>query len=149
MAMNDVPNLPCLCASLRRAARALTQVYEEELRPLHLRASQFTILQVLSLAGELTQGQIGRMLSMDSTTLTRTLEIMSRHRWITRHRGDDRREWRINLSGAGKEQFARALPHWERAQARVRHKLGGRHWDELLKLTNHVTNAVTQKGALS
>jgi DNA-binding MarR family transcriptional regulator len=64
--------------------RALTQLYEEALRPLGLRASQLTILQVLSLAGEMTQGGMGQFLAMDSPTLTRTLAIMSRHGWITR-----------------------------------------------------------------
>src|SRR5260370_24378475 len=71
------PVLPCLCASLRRTTRTLTHLYEEALRPLGLRSSQFTILQVLSRAGEMTQGELGRMLAMDSTTLTRTLEIMT------------------------------------------------------------------------
>src|SRR5271169_6965677 len=111
-----IPALPCLCASLRRASRALTQLYEEALRPLGLRASQFTILQVLSLAGEMTQGEMGQFLAMDSTTLTRTLIIMSREGWITRRRGEDRREWRIRLSKEGEAQFKTALPHWQRAQ---------------------------------
>jgi DNA-binding MarR family transcriptional regulator len=143
--MNATPTtaLPCLCASLRRAARGLTQRYEEMLRPLGLRASQFTILQVLSLAGEMTQGDLGRMLAMDSTTLTRTLDIMRRHRWIARRHGKDRREWRIQLSNSGKIQLGRALPHWEKMQALVREQLGGSHSDQLMKLTNDVTNAVT------
>jgi len=66
-----------MCASFRRAARALTHLYDEALRPVGLRATQFTIMQVLSLAGEVSQGQLAQMLAMDSTTLTRTLQIMS------------------------------------------------------------------------
>jgi DNA-binding MarR family transcriptional regulator len=144
-----LPPLPCLCANLRRAARALTQVYAEALRPLGLRSSQFTILQALTVAGELTQGDLGRILAMDSTTLTRTLAIMSRHRWIARHRGDDRREWRLSLSQTGKACFDRALPAWERAQARVRQQLGSSRWDQLMKLANEITNAVTEQGELT
>ena len=138
-----VPDLPCLCANLRRAARALTQIYEEALRPAGLRGSQFTILQTLSLAGELTQGELAHLLAMDSTTLTRTLAIMERQRWISRRRGADRREWRIQLSRAGKARFERALPQWEKAQALVREKLGERRWDEAMKFSNDVTRAVT------
>ncbi len=140
----STPALPCLCASLRRSARALTQLYEEALRPLGLRASQFTILQVLSLAGERTQGELGRMLAMDSTTLTRTLGIMNRHRWIARRHGTDRREWRIRLSTTGKAQLERALPHWEKVQALVRQQFGGSEWDQLIKRSNDVTNLVTK-----
>ncbi|MFY9937369.1 MAG: MarR family transcriptional regulator, partial [Silvibacterium sp.] len=77
-----IPALPCMCASLRRASRLLSQLYEDALRPLGMRATQFTILQSLALAGEVTQGQLGQMLGMDSTTLTRTLTIMIRQGWI-------------------------------------------------------------------
>jgi DNA-binding MarR family transcriptional regulator len=139
-----VPSLPCMCAGLRRASRALTQFYEEELRPVGLRATQFTVLQVLLLAGELTQGELGRILAMDSTTLTRTLKIMSRQGWIAKRRGVDRREWRLRLSKAGETQLQRALPRWEKVQIRLRLQLGGSQWDALTKLTNHVTNAVTK-----
>ena len=140
-----LPDLPCLCSSLRRASRALTQLYEEALRPLGLRASQFTILQALSLAGEVSQGQLGLMLAMDSTTLTRTLAVMSRRRWITRRPGEDRRVTLIRLSGLGKEQLRRALPYWEHVQASVRKQLGGDHWDELMRVTNHVTRMVAEQ----
>src|SRR5204862_852180 len=94
MSRCTVPSLPCLCGSLRRASRSLTQLYEEGLRPLGLRASQLTILQVLARAGELSQSQLGEMLAMDITTLTRTLSIMRRHGWVIERRGEDRR-WRF------------------------------------------------------
>jgi DNA-binding MarR family transcriptional regulator len=143
------PTLPCLCASLRRASRALTQFYEEAFRSLGIRASQFTILQALSLTGEVTQGRLGEILAIDSTTLTRTLEIMSRHRWIIRRRGEDRREWRIQLSATGKTQFDQALPVWQKVQTHITHLLGQSQTDQLMKLTNAVTNAVTEQGDLS
>jgi DNA-binding MarR family transcriptional regulator len=153
--MNELSKitLPCMCATLRRTSRALTQLYEEELRPAGLRATQLTILQVLSLAGELTQGELGKVLAMDSTTLTRTLAIMDRSGWIAKRRGTDRREWRLRLSKAGEDQFKLAVPLWEKAQSRLRQQLGeGRknesQWNELMKLNNRVTQAVTE-GALS
>src|SRR5271166_1994689 len=111
-----VPALPCMCASIRRASRLMSQLYEDAMRPLGLRATQFTVLQALSLAGEVTQGQLGQMLGMDSTTLTRTLTIMGREGWIARRRGEDRREWRMRLSKEGEVQFKAARPHWQKAQ---------------------------------
>jgi DNA-binding MarR family transcriptional regulator len=138
-----------MCAGLRRASRALTQFYEEELRSAGLRATQFTVLQVLSFVGELTQGELGRMLAMDSTTLTRTLKIMNRHGWIGRRRGSDRREWRLRLSKAGVVQLRRALPRWEKVQTQLRLQFGEGQWDALTKLINNVTNAVAEKGAIS
>lgn len=144
MNTSSLPVLPCMCGTLRRASRALTQVYEDALRPLGLRATQFTILQALSLAGEVTQGELGRMLAMDSTTLTRVLEIMIRQRWISKRRGQDHREWRLRLLKGGNIQLARATPHWERVQAQLRAELGNDRWDSLLKLSNQAAQAVTK-----
>jgi DNA-binding MarR family transcriptional regulator len=138
------PSLPCMCASLRRASRALTQHYEDALRPTGLRATQFTVLQALTIAGEVSQGKLGQILAMDSTTLTRTLTIMGRRGWIAKQRGEDRREWRMRLSNAGETQFKQALPYWERAQTRVRQQLGVKIADDLMKLTQKITNALNE-----
>jgi DNA-binding MarR family transcriptional regulator len=135
------PVLPCLCASLRRAARATTQLYEQELRPTGLSSSQFTILQALSLMKELTQGQLARALAMDSTSLTRTLAIMSRNGWIEKQSGEDRRERRLKLSNAGEKLFRTALPCWERAQMQLKQRLSRGQANALMQLTQQVTDA--------
>jgi DNA-binding MarR family transcriptional regulator len=138
-----------MCGSFRRTARALTQMYEEALRPLGLRATQLTILQVLSRAGEVSQGRLGEMLAMDSTSLTRTLAIMAQQGWIAEQRGEDRRERRIRLSAAGTAKLKRAMPVWEKVQSRLRGKLRKKEWGSLLKLTHHVTEITkTQGGSL-
>jgi DNA-binding MarR family transcriptional regulator len=135
-----------MCGSFRRTARALTQLYEDALRPLRLRATQMTILQALSRTGETSQGRSGEMLAMDSTSLTRTLAIMRRHGWIAERRGRDRRERRLRLSGAGKKTLRRAEPLWEEVQSRLRRDLGARDWNQLLQLTQRVTGTVMTKG---
>jgi DNA-binding MarR family transcriptional regulator len=136
--------LPCMCATLRRASRVLTQLYNEALRPLGLRATQFTVLQALSLAGEVSQGELGELLAMDSTTLTRTLEIVGRQGWIAKRRGQDRREWRLRLSKPGEVQLKRALPHWQDVQDRLRNQLGNELWNSLSKVSDKVTSVVTE-----
>ena len=135
--------LSCMCASFRRASRVLTQHYDTALRRLDLRATQFTLLQALSLAGEVSQGTLGEILAIDSTTLTRTLAIMGRRGWIASRSGKDRRERWLSLSEAGKAEYKRALPYWEKVQQELRTRLGNKHWNKLLNLTNEVTAEVT------
>jgi len=132
-----------MCANLRRASRALTQLYDDALRPLGLRATQFTLLQALSLAGEVSQGVLGHILAMDSTTLTRTLEIMNRRGWIAKRYGKDRRERRLYLTKSGEAQLNRATPAWQKVQAKLWAQLGDRRWDNLLRLTHEVASAFT------
>src|SRR5437868_2315287 len=124
-----------MSASFRRAARALTQHYETALRPLGLRGTQFTLLQALTFAGELSQGKLGEILAIDSTTLTRTLSILDRRGWIVSRPGEDRRERLLSLSKAGWTEYKRALPHWEKVQQELRARFGDKRWSELLNLT--------------
>ena len=138
--MNKEPiPLPCACATLRRASRALSQGYEEAMRPLGLRGTQFTILQTLDLAREVTQRRLGQILGLDSTTLTRTLRIMTRAGWIAERRGVDRRERLLTLSEEGRRIFEAATPHWERAQVEMRQRLGETLWNELFSVADKVT----------
>jgi DNA-binding MarR family transcriptional regulator len=146
MSHSHLPDLPCMCSSFRRASRALTQLYDQALRPLGLRATQFTVLQVLSRAGEVSQGRLGEILAMDSTTLTRTLEILRRRCWITERRGEDRRERWLGLAKAGEAQLNRALPAWEKVQSRLRNRVGDKAWESLFQLTNQVTDLVVSQG---
>jgi DNA-binding MarR family transcriptional regulator len=134
----DMRELPCLCSNVRRTARAMTQLYEEALRPLGLRSSQFTILQVLERTGEVAQGRLSEILAMDSTTLTRTIAIMLREGWVAERRGEDRRERWLRLSKTGEAQMKRAVPAWERVQARVWRQLGEEKWRELFQLTTRL-----------
>ena len=129
---DSLPPLPCACASLRRAARAVTQLYDDELRPTGLSTAQFTLLKVLAPGGPVTQGSLGRLLAIDSTTLSRTLRPLEARRWISIEPGEDRRERRIELTGLGRRRLDAATPAWERAQERLRCRLGGRAWTALL-----------------
>jgi DNA-binding MarR family transcriptional regulator len=130
--------LPCACANLRRAARAVSQVYDDELRGTGLTIAQFTLLQALTLAGDITQGGLGRLLVIDSTTLTRTLQPLERKGWIERRTGKDRRERQIVLTRAGRSRFARAIPAWNQAQDRLRRRVGRREWAKLMQELSRV-----------
>jgi DNA-binding MarR family transcriptional regulator len=128
-------SLPCACANMRRATRAITQLYDAALRPMGLRITQFTLLQVLERTGEpMTQAALGDFLALDSTTLTRTLRPLEQATWIRRVEGRDARERRIELAPPGRRVLERATPAWERVQRRLRTGLGQRDWAALQKL---------------
>jgi DNA-binding MarR family transcriptional regulator len=134
--------LPCMCAGIRRASRALTQMYDDALRPLGLHATQFSILQALELAGEVSQSQLSTLLFIDSTTLTRNLRILRKKGWITVRAGADRRERWLRLAPLGGRELQRAMPAWERVQKRLQHKLGDARWRDLRKLSGAIVDIV-------
>lgn len=135
-------SLGCACADLRRATRAVTQLYDAALRPEGLRTTQFTLLQVLARAGAVTQGTLADILATNSTTLSRTLRPLEAARWIRSFSGGDRRERYLELTPAGQRVLARATPAWEAVQRRLRERLGERRWRALEELTTSAVAAV-------
>jgi DNA-binding MarR family transcriptional regulator len=138
---STLPPLPCACASLRRAARAVSQFYDGEVRSTGLSGTQFTLLQVLASVGEMTQGRLGQALAMDSTTLTRTLGLMRRHGWIESWLGHDRRERNWRLSPKGRVQLEKSQPAWKRSQDRMRQLLGPEAWAGLFSSLDRLAEA--------
>jgi DNA-binding MarR family transcriptional regulator len=137
--LGELPTLPCTCANLRRAARAVTRLYNHELRPRHIEITQFTILMALAQAGEISQGRFGKLLALDSTTLTRMLELLRNRGWIQENEGEDRRFRIIRLTTAGHVKLQRSVPHWKRAQDRLQSVLGEGTMGQLAGLLAQVT----------
>ncbi|MGH7629446.1 MAG: MarR family winged helix-turn-helix transcriptional regulator [Gemmatimonadales bacterium] len=122
------PNLTalqgCTCFNLRKAARAVTQLYDEFLRPSKLRATQFSLLGVLAQAGTLSITELAETAVMDRTTLKRNLELLEREGLVRIRPGTDARVREVSLTQAARERLLAALPHWEQAQAHVTSQLG-------------------------
>ena len=127
-----VVRLPCACANLRRADRVVTRFYDAVLRRSGLRITQFTLLQALHRAPEISQKQMAELLAIDSTTLTRTLAPLRRKGWLHSEAGADRRELRLSLTAAGKREYERALPYWQSAQKSLQQALGKENWTHLM-----------------
>lgn len=136
--------LPCLCASLRRAARAVSQLYNADLRAAKMRTTQHTLLQVLQAREGITQKELGEVLALDSTTLSRTLRPLAKRGWIRSLPAEDRRERRLALTPAGRRQLERARPHWQRAQERLRKRLGAAEWEQVMAALVRVTGATRE-----
>jgi DNA-binding MarR family transcriptional regulator len=124
--------LPCACANLRKAALVATQFYDGVLRPSGLRVTQFTLLQALKRASGISQKNLGELLGIDSTTLTRTLAGLRRKGWLRSEIGTDRRELRLFLTVAGLREYKCVLPYWQAAQRRLRQALGEETWDQMM-----------------
>ena len=125
--------LPCACANLRRADRVVTRYYDAMLRPSGVHATQFTLLQALHHVSEISQKQLAELLEIDSTTLTRTLAPLRSKGWLRAKAGADRRELRLSLTAAGKREYQRALPYWQRAQKGLEKALGKDTWNQLME----------------
>lgn len=137
--LRPLPLLPCTCANLRRAARAVTRLYNRELQSDDIEITQFTLLMALDRTGAIPQGELGRLLALDSTTLTRMLDLLKKRGWVEAKSGDDRRVRIFRLTKAGQEKFQQSLRHWKRAQDHMRTALGEKSMGQLTGLLAEVT----------
>jgi len=66
---------------------------------------------------------------------------MQKRGWISASHGADKRERLFSLTPAGKRQIAKAKPHWERAESRLRGELGEKGWNEMRAAVALVTKS--------
>lgn len=118
--------------NVRKAARAVTQLYDEVLQPSGLRATQFNLLVAIALAGEAPVTRLADALVMDRTTLTRNLKPLESQGLITIEAGTDRRSHLVRLTGRGLQALATALPYWQQAQGQMVTRLGQEKWHTLM-----------------
>ncbi len=124
----------CVCLNLRGAARAVTQLYDEILKPSGLKATQFSVLAAVAIKGPASMSVISRTLVMDRTTLTRNLKPLLERRLVKMGKGEDRRQRTIQLTQNGKTALARALPLWKKVQNQVVTGLGQARWRGMAQL---------------
>ena len=135
----------CACSNVRKAARTVTQLFDEVLQPSGLRSTQFSLLVAVARLGEGPVTQLAEVLVMDRTTLARNLKPLEGQGLLTVEAGTDRRRHLVRLTERGRQALARALPYWEQAQQQVVTRLGQEQWHALqtsLKATMTVAQPV-------
>lgn len=139
---NTTPNyiaMNCACFNVRKAARAVTQLYDNILKPTGLRGTQFTLLVALSIRGNIGISQLAEVLVMERTTLTRNLKPLEKQGLIDISEGSDRRTRTVRLTAEGREKIKETTPYWEQAQEIITEGLGSSDMKDMLSRISKVT----------
>jgi len=129
----------CVCFNLRKATRAVTQVYDRALQAADLKVTQFTLLVALNYAGPVPMQRLAEQMGMERTTLTRNLRPMERKKLVEILPGDDLRLRNVSITAKGKRVLEKALPLWEAAQDRLEADVGQGAWDRIRSGLSQVT----------
>jgi DNA-binding MarR family transcriptional regulator len=122
----------CACGRLRRATRALTQLYDDAMAPAGLRVTQFSLLRAVARRGSTRITELAGALLLDRTALSRNLDPLAARGLVAIAAGRDARTREVTLTAAGEAALRAALPHWKRAQAEVGRRLGSAKLDALI-----------------
>jgi DNA-binding MarR family transcriptional regulator len=120
----------CYCTQFRRASNALTKIYDEALKPVGLRITQFSLLRGLGRLGSATLTELAEEAALDLTTISRNVKLLIELGWVEVLPGEaDRREKLLKLNDAGRGMIRKAMPNWRKAQRRIEV-----HMKEFLKI---------------
>ncbi len=145
----EVISRDCACFTLRRGARAITQLYDGALAPTGVRATQFTLLVALARAGAIPFTKLAGVLGMDRTTLTRNVAPLERDGLLTIGSGADRRVKLVTITDKGRKALARAIPRWEDAQRQVTGHIGPARWDAVRQDIHRISTLAGDPDAAS
>jgi DNA-binding MarR family transcriptional regulator len=122
----------CATLTLRMASRALTQIYDEAMRPVGIRSTQFSLLRMIQRHGPIAFQALAEKMVLDQTTLPRSLRTIEKDGYIRIAAGEDRRERLASLTEKGGRLLRRAAPLWRNAQGLVRRRFRARRLERLL-----------------
>lgn len=134
-------DLACACATARRAAHALTRMYDVSLRGTDLEVPQFALLNMLDKVGSCSQATMGRKFALDKTTLSRNLKFLERKGWVEPAPGRDGRERCFVVTADGRARLNAARPAWRTAQQRLRRSLTAAQWAAMWEVFQALTEA--------
>lgn len=131
----------CACFNFRKAARAVTQLYDSILQPSGLRSTQFVLLVAIQADETVRLPDLARMLNVDRSTLTRNLQPLLRSGLVRTTTPRHARANNVRLTAKGRRLLERTLPLWKEAQGRFEAKFGIRRWKAMVGQLNEVVDA--------
>ena len=125
---------PCACGRLRRAARALTQLYDDAMAPSGLRVTQYSLLSELAQDGPRRISDLAARQLLDRTALSRNLDPLIERALVEVTAGRDARTREVALTAKGAKALKRADFYWKRAQEDVARRVGKPKLDTLITI---------------
>ena len=110
------------------AARSVTRMYDDTLRPVGLRATQLSVLVAVAIDGAISIAALAKFLGMDRSTLTRNLRPLVDQDLIAIGREGRYRSRTLEITKQGHARLRQAMPLWEKAQKTLKSKLGDANW---------------------
>ncbi|MCC6983884.1 MAG: winged helix-turn-helix transcriptional regulator [Bauldia sp.] len=130
---------PCLCSTVRRAARAVTSLYDEALEAAGIKATQFALLRHARRLGAPSITALAEAAALDRSTLGRNLRVLAREGLVRLGPGSDERTRTVKVTAKGARHIEAATPLWEEAQARLAASLGAEKRKALLRIAADLT----------
>jgi DNA-binding MarR family transcriptional regulator len=118
---------PLICngATLRKASRRVTQLYDNALAPCGLTISQRSVLVHVQRAGSPTMSELAYAMVLDRSALAHNLKPLEREGYLVQTKDpNDGRSRRVTLTPSGRDMLREANLLWRKAQSRFEQVYG-------------------------
>ena len=134
----------CLGRAARRTANVVTRAYNQQLSPLGLEVTQFTILCTVALERAQSSAELAELVGVERSTLARNLDRLIAAGLVAAEKGEGRRIVH-RLTEKGAETVAAAIPLWRQAQEAILSRLPAEREDAIredFRLLRRAANGV-------
>jgi DNA-binding MarR family transcriptional regulator len=133
-----VDPIVCLCSNVRRAALALTSLYDGALAPHGLKVTQYALLRTVERHGEPNLTELARATGLDRSTLGRNLRVLADAGFVALSAGEDQRDRVVALTRLGRARVRAATAAWKKVQEDLTRTLAD-DAERLVDITRRVT----------
>ena len=98
----------CVGARVRMLNRLVTRIYDDSLREHGIKFSQMNILTLIALRHSIQPSEVGRVLALEKSTLSRNFRLMEENGWIEAIPGETGNSLLLQLTPIGQRLYKKA-----------------------------------------
>lgn len=114
----------CTNLKLRQLTRMVSRHYDSYVSETGLKNTQYALLSYVAGLGPIRPGDLAKRMQMDASTLTRNMQPLVAHGWVTIGAGSDARSRLVDATEAGQAKRAEGQRAWKAAQTELNARLG-------------------------
>jgi DNA-binding MarR family transcriptional regulator len=113
----------CYCINLRRAANAVTEMYDRVFQPIGLTVNQYSLLINISRLNICSVSDLASYVGLERTTLVRSLKPLFKLGYIEDVSGKGQRSRQLKVTEAGQKLLEQGKLLWITAQTEIEQKV--------------------------
>jgi DNA-binding MarR family transcriptional regulator len=124
----------CYCTNLRRAANAITDIYNRAFQPIGLTAGQYSLLKNINRLKTCSVSDLAVYVGLERTTLVRSLKPLFKLGYIEDVSEKGRRSRQLKVTEAGQQILNQGELLWRKTQEEMEQKIGKEKLQQLLEI---------------
>ncbi|HNR04565.1 MAG TPA: MarR family winged helix-turn-helix transcriptional regulator [Bacillota bacterium] len=128
----------CYCINLRRAANAVTDLYNRVLLPIGLTVSQYSLLINIGRLKACSVSDLAGYVGLERTTLVRSLKPLFKLKYIEDVSEKGRRSRLLKVTESGQQVLNQGEVLWRTAQAELEKKVGKEKLEQLSEILSQL-----------